>query len=383
MVVKIYGEGFPERKPATSEQVPTSAPSQQLSPINRKPPLVFPGVTIPSATVSDRIWKEKFDKYAHRKKNRKCASMLRGAMEEQIFWRIAYALETRHQDEQPDRVFSIRNDFSITSEYTLDDYLTRPTISDDIKEMVINGFYPQHRAFVDFRTLADFHRDTLMTWAEHAEKDVLNVIFLATIYRGEADDIVKLLEMGAGINCKNGAPSEDYRTPLRCAISRQDCTVLQQVIDLGANIFFEFDHLMEQAYKHGNLDIVKTLKDAREAQEKSAGLQSKSQTNSTDGWTALSATFAEFSRPKGRTGLQVTYQFDFDAETVNCIYEKENAISAPTIIPLYQMSNPALVQKAADTIEQSGYPRPDTERALNHSPGARKITSVNRNTPKR
>ncbi|MGM0422263.1 MAG: hypothetical protein ACQEQL_04090, partial [Pseudomonadota bacterium] len=298
MVVKIYGEGFPERKPATSEQVPSPAPSQQLSHSNRKPPLVFPGVTIPSATVSDRIWKEKFDKYAHRKKNRKCASMLRDAMEEKQFWRITYALERRHQDEQPDRVFSIRNDFGITSEYTLDDCLTWDHISNDIKEMVINGFYPQHRAFVDFRTLADFQRDTLMTWAEHAEKDVLNVIFLATIYRGEADDIVKLLEMGAEINCKNGAPSEDYRTPLRCAISRQDCTVLQQVIDLGANIFFEFDHLMEQAYKHGNLDIVKTLKDSREAQEKSAGLQSKSQTNSTDGWTALSATFAEYSRPK-------------------------------------------------------------------------------------
>jgi|GEM_PF-1636008 hypothetical protein len=373
MVIKVFGEGLPQRTEYIKNK-PESAPTQQLSVSGNKPPLVFPGVTIPKSTQSDQEWHHKFDNYVRRKKNRKCALMLEIAAKEDNFWRIAYALETRHQHSDPDSVFTLYNQTSFRTDLTLDDCLWFSSVSCQAKEMIINAFYPKRHTEVSLKTLTSFHRDTLMTWAEQANQTLLNSIFLATIYAGKADDIVKLCDMGADINCTYNAPGKDGATaffrPLRSAVSRQDNDILKLLITLEANIFSEFDLLVEWAYKSGCLDMVKTLKDERETQESGAGLRPKTDTNTqentnTDGWTALSATFAEYSRPQGATGLQLTYQVDFDARLVSCVYEKDNCISAPTIIPLSQLEDPKLLQKAADVIEQGGYPRPDIEQAFN------------------
>lgn len=353
---------------------------------DQKPPLVFPGITIPDPSEADLKWQVKFDQAAAKQKDYKCAELLKRAANACSYWRVAYALNVRHQAADPDSVFSLNSN---TSEYSDD---MGPHFGPELagrlweggdnttKEMMVRGLYPPKipNIFIDTKPIRHFHTDTLVNWLPHVESEELKQeILLPVITKGTADDIISAVKSGVAIDFKESAP-------LKTAILRKDPEIVKLMIDLGANIFNDYEDCIDLAHKQGCLDIVNVLQDCRRAREIDAGLTPSAPrfpTETAPGWVVVNKNFAELVRPRSPDGSQLKYQFDFETGMATFIYEKNGVTAAPTAQSFAQLENPALLHKAIDEIQKSGHQPPDLSPHLNPPAKRQPVKPIRRPQP--
>ncbi|MGM0422262.1 MAG: hypothetical protein ACQEQL_04085 [Pseudomonadota bacterium] len=341
---------------------------------DKKPPLVFCNVEIPAPTDQDEKWLDKFQKYARRQNSKKCAHLMENAVKAEDIWRIAAGLAHRHQQDNPDSIFSYNT--PVRQGLPLDSYIwLHRGASDTAREMLLTGLAPQKtdlRAPELIETMTRFHRDTLMSWHQKGCGDFLQPLFHVIVSKGTHDDIKTLINEGIDL----------MPNTLQRAIKRKDLAIVKTMVDHGANVFDNHEGLVNLAYESACLDIVKFLQNTKDEKERAAGLKKETPSN----WVALSETFAEFSRPQSPDGSQLKYQIDFETCLISLLYQQNEQITPSAVITFAQLDNPELLKTAADMIEKSGYKRPEigpyTDRNIHADANLKKITSISR-TPAR
>ena len=138
------------------------------------------------------------------------------------------------------------------------------------------------------------------------------------------------------------------------AIEKNDLGFVKNMVERGANPFVQNKKAIGLAEEFGKLDIAKYL--ASYIQEKRAKVGMKTpDAQACLGWSIISGTTAEYTGPSGASGISLTYNINFDTETVTTLPQKDGMLGTPIQQQFNFFQKRTMIATAHEKISKRGH----------------------------